>query len=99
MGDMFSGGSRGKLAGKSVFLQIIGNDDANIISFFSTTYLLITAISKQKCRYHNILQVCKKRSSHFLKSQPTCPCAGASWLPAWGKMVANTDYTHKSYLK
>src|SRR6218665_3095899 len=92
-------GSRGKLAGKSVFLQIIGNDNANISVFFSTTYLLIPAISKLKSRHHNILQVCKKRLSNFLKSQPTCPCAGASWLPAWGKMVANTDYTHKSYLK
>jgi len=41
----------------------------------------------------------QKTIINFLKSQPTCPCAGASWLPAWGKMAANTDYTHKSYLK
>src|SRR6218665_2594453 len=38
-------GSRGKLAGKSGFLQIIGNDNANNL-FFSTTYLLIPAIFK-----------------------------------------------------
>src|SRR6218665_2046543 len=57
------------------------------------------SISKPKSRHRNILQVCKKRSSNFFKSQPTCSCAGASWLLAWGKMVANTDYTHKSYLK
>ena len=40
-------GSRGKLAGKSVFLQIIGNDNANI-SVFSPQhrpYLLIIATS------------------------------------------------------
>src|SRR6218665_1563457 len=94
-------GSRGKLAGKSVFSQIIGNDNANIICFFSTTYLLIPAIYmyKPKSRRRNILQVCKKRLSNFSKGQPTCPCAGASWLPDWGKMVANTDYTNKSYLK
>src|SRR6218665_487964 len=67
--------------------------------FLHNVYLLIPAISKPKSRHHNILEVCKKRLSNFLKSQPTCPCAVASWLPAWGKMVANTDYTHKSYLK
>jgi len=31
--DTLSRGSRGKLAGKSVFLQIIGNDNANISAF------------------------------------------------------------------
>src|SRR6218665_3710585 len=64
-----------------------------IYLFFSTTYLLIPAISMPKSRHHNILQVSKKRLSNFFKSQPTCPCARASWLPAWGKMVANRDYT------
>src|SRR6218665_1661411 len=81
-------GSRSKLAGKSVFLQIIGNDNANIYVFFSTTYLLITAISKPKSRHHNILQVCKKRLSHFLKvnqlasvlGQVGC-LLGARWWP------------------
>src|SRR6218665_1168363 len=81
-------GSRGKLAGKSVFLQIIGNDNANISVFFSTTYLLIIAISKPKSRHRNILQVCKKRLSNFLKVNQLAPVLGqvgclpgARWWP------------------
>src|SRR6218665_155406 len=43
---------------------------------------------KQASQYFRSLQ---KNDIIFFKSQPTFPCAGASWLPAWGKMVANTD--------
>src|SRR6218665_3687054 len=59
-----------------------------IYLFFSTTYLLITAISKPKSRHHNILQVCKKRLSIFLKVNQLAPLLGqvgcllgARWWP------------------
>src|SRR6218665_2247849 len=51
-----------------------------IYLFFSTTYLLIPAMSKTKSRHHNILHVCKKRLSIFLKSTNLPLC--------WGKLLA-----------